>query len=128
MRFMIIVKATPQSEAGDMPKQELLEAMGKFNEELVAAGIMLAGEGLQPSSRVPHASTSRAISVPSWTVPSPRPKNSSPVSGYGSASPSKKPSNGSSGAPIPTMKRASSRFVRSSNSTTSAQSSPRASG
>lgn len=51
MRFMIIVKATPQSEAGDMPKQELLEAMGKFNEELVAAGIMLAGEGLQPSSK-----------------------------------------------------------------------------
>ncbi|HEY2039957.1 MAG TPA: YciI family protein [Edaphobacter sp.] len=51
MRFMIIVKATPQSEAGEMPKQELLEAMGKFNEELVAAGIMLAGEGLQPSSK-----------------------------------------------------------------------------
>jgi hypothetical protein len=48
---MIIVKATPQSEAGEMPKQELLEAMGKFNEELVAAGIMLAGEGLQPSSK-----------------------------------------------------------------------------
>jgi hypothetical protein len=51
MRFMIIVKATPESEAGVMPKQELLAAMGKFNEELVAAGIMLAGEGLQPSSK-----------------------------------------------------------------------------
>jgi hypothetical protein len=51
MRFMIIVKATPESEAGTMPKQELLAAMGKFNEELVAAGIMLAGEGLQPSSK-----------------------------------------------------------------------------
>lgn len=51
MRFMIIIKATPTSEAGAMPDQKLLEAMGKFNEELVAAGIMLAGEGLQPSSK-----------------------------------------------------------------------------
>ena len=51
MRFMVIVKATPESEAGVMPKQELLEAMGKYNEELVKAGIMLAGEGLQPSSK-----------------------------------------------------------------------------
>lgn len=51
MRFMIIIKATPTSEAGAMPDAKLLEAMGKFNEELVAAGIMLAGEGLQPSSK-----------------------------------------------------------------------------
>lgn len=51
MRFMIIIKATPTSEAGAMPDQKLLEAMGKFNEELVAEGIMLAGEGLQPSSK-----------------------------------------------------------------------------
>jgi hypothetical protein len=51
MRFMVIIKATPTSEAGAMPDQALLEAMGKFNEELVAAGIMLAGEGLQPSSK-----------------------------------------------------------------------------
>jgi hypothetical protein len=51
MRFMIIVKASPESEAGKMPSTELLTAMGKFNEELVNAGVMLAGEGLHPSSR-----------------------------------------------------------------------------
>ncbi|CAG2157686.1 YciI family protein [Cupriavidus numazuensis] len=51
MRVMVIVKATRQSEAGEMPSTELLEAMGKFNEELVKAGVMLAGEGLHPSSR-----------------------------------------------------------------------------
>src|SRR4051812_9045295 len=51
MRFMIIVKASKDSEAGKMPSQELLTAMGKFNEELVKAGIMQAGEGLQPSSK-----------------------------------------------------------------------------
>src|SRR5260221_319993 len=51
MRFMIIVKASKDSEAGKMPSQELLEAMGKFNEELVKAGIMLSGEGLQASSK-----------------------------------------------------------------------------
>jgi len=51
MRFMIIVKATKESEAGVLPDQKLLAAMGKFNEELVNAGIMQAGEGLQPSSK-----------------------------------------------------------------------------
>ena len=51
MRFMIIVKATKDSEAGVMPSQQLLTEMGKFNEELVQAGVMLAGEGLQPSSK-----------------------------------------------------------------------------
>ena len=51
MRFMIIVKATEESEAGVMPSQELLTEMGKFNEELTKAGVMLAGEGLQPSSK-----------------------------------------------------------------------------
>src|ERR671932_693727 len=51
MRFMVIVKATPESEAGILPSQELLEAMGRFNEELARAGVMLAGEGLQPSSK-----------------------------------------------------------------------------
>lgn len=50
MRFMIIVKATPSSEAGAMPSEQLLTDMGRFNEELVAAGVMLAGEGLHPSS------------------------------------------------------------------------------
>jgi hypothetical protein len=51
MRVMVIVKANKDSEAGVMPSEELLTAMGKFNEELVKAGIMLAGEGLQASSK-----------------------------------------------------------------------------
>jgi hypothetical protein len=51
MRVMVIVKATPESEAGELPSTELLEAMGRYNEELAKAGIMLAGEGLQPSSK-----------------------------------------------------------------------------
>ena len=51
MRFMIIVKATKDSEAGILPDEKLLTEMGKFNEELVQAGVMLAGEGLQPSSK-----------------------------------------------------------------------------
>jgi hypothetical protein len=51
MRFMVIVKATKDSEAGVMPSTQLLTDMGKFNEELVNAGVMLAGEGLQPSSK-----------------------------------------------------------------------------
>jgi len=49
MRVMVIVKATKNSEAGVMPSEQLLAAMGKYNEELVKAGVMLAGEGLQPS-------------------------------------------------------------------------------
>src|SRR3954468_4344529 len=51
MRVMVLVKATTDSEAGIMPSTELLEAMGKYNEELVNAGILLAGEGLQPSAK-----------------------------------------------------------------------------
>ncbi|MCY1507374.1 YCII-related domain protein [compost metagenome] len=51
MRFMVIVKATADSEAGVMPDEKLLAAMGAYNEELARAGVMLAGEGLQPSSR-----------------------------------------------------------------------------
>lgn len=51
MRFMIIVKATKESEAGILPSEQLLTEMGRFNEELVKAGVMLAGEGLQPSSK-----------------------------------------------------------------------------
>ena len=50
MRVMVIVKATQSSEAGDLPSAQCLEDMGRFNEELTAAGIMLAGEGLKPSS------------------------------------------------------------------------------
>jgi hypothetical protein len=51
MRFMILIKATKDTEAGVLPSQELLAEMGKFNEELVKAGMMLAGEGLHPSSK-----------------------------------------------------------------------------
>jgi hypothetical protein len=51
MRVMVLVKATPESEAGQMPSEQLLADMGKFNEQLVQAGVMLAGEGLHPSSR-----------------------------------------------------------------------------
>jgi len=51
MRFMVIVKANKESEAGVMPSQKLLAEMGKFNEELVKAGVLLAGEGLQASSK-----------------------------------------------------------------------------
>lgn len=51
MRFMVMVKATPNSEAGVMPTTELFEEMGRFNEELTRAGVMLAGEGLHPSSK-----------------------------------------------------------------------------
>jgi len=51
MRFMVLVKATKSSEAGVLPSEELLTAMGKYNEELTKAGVMLAGEGLHPSSK-----------------------------------------------------------------------------
>lgn len=51
MRFMVIVKATAESEAGVMPTERMLTDMGKFNEELTNAGVMLAGEGLHPSSK-----------------------------------------------------------------------------
>ncbi len=64
MRFMILIKATKDSEAGVMPSEQLLTEMGKFNEELVKAGVMLAGEGLQPSSkgaRVRFAGAKRTV-------------------------------------------------------------------
>ena len=64
MRFMVMVKATKDSEAGKMPSRELLEAMGKYNEELAKAGILVAGEGLQPSSngaRVRFSGTKRTV-------------------------------------------------------------------
>ena len=51
MRFIILIRATPDSEAGKMPSEQLLADMGKYNEELVNAGIMLAGDGLHPSSK-----------------------------------------------------------------------------
>ena len=64
MRFMILVKADKNSEAGALPDEKLLTEMGKFNEELVKAGVMLAGEGLHPSSkgaRVRFSGTKRTV-------------------------------------------------------------------
>ncbi len=64
MRVMVIVKATPESEAGKMPSTELMAAMGQYNEALVKAGIMKAGDGLHPSSRgkrVHFSGTSRTV-------------------------------------------------------------------
>ncbi len=64
MRFMILVKADKNSEAGVLPDEKLLTEMGKFNEELVKAGVMLAGEGLQPSSkgaRVKFSGSKRSV-------------------------------------------------------------------
>jgi len=64
MRVMVMVKATPESEAGKMPSTELMAAMGNFNEELVKAGVMLAGEGLHPSlkgKRVAFSGAQRTV-------------------------------------------------------------------
>ena len=64
MRFMVIVKATKSSEAGALPSEELLAEMGKFNEDLIKAGVLLAGEGLQASSkgvRVKFAGEKRTV-------------------------------------------------------------------
>jgi len=64
MRFMILIKASKESEAGVLPSEQLLTEMGQFNEELVKAGVMLAGEGLQPSSkgaRVKFAGAKRTV-------------------------------------------------------------------
>src|SRR5262245_26101778 len=64
MRFMVIVRATKRSEAGILPDEKLLTAMGKYNEELMKAGVLLAGEGLQPSSkgaRVKFSGTTRTV-------------------------------------------------------------------
>jgi len=64
MRFMVMVKATQDSEQGALPSEEMLSAMGSYNEELAKAGVMLAGEGLQPSSkgaRVQFSGASRTV-------------------------------------------------------------------
>lgn len=79
MRFMVIVKATRESEAGVMPSRELLAAMGKFNEELVQAGVMLAGEGLQSSAkgaRVRFSGSNRAV------IDGPFPETKELIAGY----------------------------------------------
>ena len=73
MRVMVLVKATADSEAGAMPSTEILEAMGKYNEELANAGILLSGEGLKPSSlgkRVAFDGPSRTVIDGPFPVPS----------------------------------------------------------
>ena len=79
MRFMVIVKATKESEAGVMPSEKLLTEMLKFNEELVKAGAMLAGEGLQPSSkgaRIKFAGATRTV------IDGPFPETKELIAGY----------------------------------------------
>jgi hypothetical protein len=79
MRFMVIVKATKDSEAGVLPDKKLLADMGKYNEELVKAGVMLAGEGLQASSkgaRVKFSGSKRTV------VDGPFPETKELIAGY----------------------------------------------
>src|SRR4051812_10890063 len=82
MRVMVLVKATKDSETGAMPSAELPAAMGQYNEELVKAGILLAGEGLQPSARGKRVAFA-ARAARSSTGPSPRPASWLPASGSG---------------------------------------------
>jgi hypothetical protein len=79
MRFMVMAKATRESEAGAMPSPELLSAMAKFNAEMVKEGVMLDGNGLQPSSK--GARIRPATSGPSSTDPSRKRRNWSPAIG-----------------------------------------------
>lgn len=74
MKVMVMVKATPTSEAGTMPTAEDMAEMGRFNEELVKAGVMLAGDGLHPASRA-SASVSRGRPHASSMARSPRPRS-----------------------------------------------------
>ena len=79
MRVMVLVKASKESEAGEMPSTELIEAMGRFNEELVNAGIMLSGDGLRPSSigkRVAFDGSHRTV------IDGPFPSTSELVAGF----------------------------------------------
>ncbi|MEZ6134261.1 MAG: hypothetical protein R3C53_05050 [Pirellulaceae bacterium] len=74
MKVVVLVKATASSEAGEMPSEQLLADMGKFNQELVAAGIMRSGEGLKPSSEAVRVRFRGRI-VQWWTVLSRRQRN-----------------------------------------------------
>jgi hypothetical protein len=72
MRFMMIVKASKESEAGALPSKELVAAMGKFNEEMIKAGVMLSGEGLHPSSkgaRIAYAGQKRTVTDGPFSQP-----------------------------------------------------------
>jgi hypothetical protein len=72
MRFMVMVKASKETEAGAMPSEAMLTAMGRFNEEMVKAGVMLAGEGLHPSSKGARIRyTGKDVSVTDGPFPAP---------------------------------------------------------
>ena len=79
MRVMVIIKATEESEAGVMPSEELLSEMGKFNEELVKAGVMLAGEGLHPTSKAKRVRFSGAKRT---VIDGPFPETKELIAGY----------------------------------------------
>ena len=82
MRVMVMVKANEQSEPGEMPSEQVLTEMSKYNEELVKAGVMLAGEGLHPSVKGVRVAFA-AASARSSTARSPRPRSWWPASGSG---------------------------------------------
>jgi len=97
MRVVVIIKATPNSGAGVMPSTELLTAMGQYNEPLANAGVLLSGEGLQPSAR------SRRVAISAGPPASPmgrsiRCRSSSPAFGSGGCAPCMKPSSGPNAA------------------------------
>lgn len=124
MRFMVIVKATQASEAGEMPSEELLAAMGRYNEELVKAGVMLAGEGLQPSAkgaRVRFSGNARTV------IDGPFAETRELIAGFWmfQVASWKRPSSGSSDARTHSTANPRSRSARSSRPRTSARSSPR---
>ena len=120
MRFMMIVKASKESEAGEMPEEKVLADMAKYNEELVKAGVMLDGAGLKPSSKGARSSI-RAASARSSMVLSPRRRSSSPDSGSSRSNRKKRPSSGRSACRSTTAK---SSCVRSSSSKTSLRARP----
>ena len=101
MRFMVIVKGSDRYEAGELPSKKLLTDMGKFNEELAKAGVIEAGEGLQPSRKGARVRFKAGRPV-SPTARSPKPRNSSAASGSGKSPPKPKPSSGPRASPLPT--------------------------
>ena len=108
---MIMIKATNDSESGKMPSEQLLTEMGRFNEELVKAGVLLAGEGLQPSSkgsRVKFSGEKRTV------IDGPFAETKELIAGYwgGGASRRKRRSSGPNAAPVPRRENPRSKFVK----------------
>jgi len=122
MRFMVIVKASKESEAGILPSAELISAMGNYNEELVQAGVMLSGDGLQASSkgaRVKFSGAKRTV------VDGPFAETKELIAGFGcgSASHCRRRSTGRSVVRIRTARKANWRFARCLKPKTSAKTS-----